>query len=298
MTQTTIDINALKSGGIIKQRQRDLFTVRTRCPGGRLTAAKLKKIAEVAEKYGNGELHTSFRQSVEILYVNFKYIDAVRAQLAEAGIEIASCGPRVRVPTACGGCEYNPNGWTDTVKLCMEVDKKYFGIDTPHKFKMSFSGCTIDCPRSREMDLGFAGIVDPQLDISTCSQCGSCVQACDDDAIKMNAENFPQYFREKCIFCGDCVKVCPTESWTAKRIGHKVFVGGKGGKHPRAANPVAYFVPDDKVNQLIEATLSWYKSNAEKRERIGYTLDRLGLEKFVKEVIVPLGLEAAPPDRQ
>lgn len=293
MTQITIDINALKAGGIIKQRQRDLFTVRTRCPAGRLTSAKMRKLAQVADKYGNGELHTSVRQSVEILHVNFKDIDAVRAELAEAGIEIASCGPRVRVPTACGGCSYNPNGWTDTIKLCLEVDRQFFGIDTPHKFKVAFAGCIIDCPHARHMDLGFAGIVDPQLDKSTCSQCGSCALACTDNAIKMDQKGFPQYFREKCIYCGDCVKVCPTSSWTAKRIGHKVFVGGKGGKHPRNADPVAYFVPDEKVHDLIEATLEWYQKNALRRERIGVALDRLGLEKFIQEVIIPLGLERA-----
>ena len=67
-----IDFNSLKSGGVIKQRQKDLFTVRLRCPGGRVPVKKLKKIAEVAEKYGGDYVHISVRQSIEITYVNYK----------------------------------------------------------------------------------------------------------------------------------------------------------------------------------------------------------------------------------
>ena len=47
----TFNLEQLKSGGYIRQRQKDLFTVRLRCPGGRVSLDKLKKIAEVAPKY-------------------------------------------------------------------------------------------------------------------------------------------------------------------------------------------------------------------------------------------------------
>ena len=40
-----VDFNDLKSGGFIKQRQKDLFTVRLRCPGGRLSTDKLVEIS-------------------------------------------------------------------------------------------------------------------------------------------------------------------------------------------------------------------------------------------------------------
>ena len=46
-----IDLNELKSGGFIKQTQKDLFTVRLKVPGGRITPEKLTKVAEVAKKY-------------------------------------------------------------------------------------------------------------------------------------------------------------------------------------------------------------------------------------------------------
>ena len=46
-----VDLNELKSGGFIKQNQKDLFTVRLRVPGGRLDIDKMIKIGKVAKKY-------------------------------------------------------------------------------------------------------------------------------------------------------------------------------------------------------------------------------------------------------
>jgi len=95
----------LKSGGFIPQRQKDLVAVRCRAPGGRLTADKLRKLADVAEKYGDGTVHLSARMSPEILYVNMKDIAAIVEELGSLWASpIATCGSRVRVPTACGGC--------------------------------------------------------------------------------------------------------------------------------------------------------------------------------------------------
>ena len=91
-----IDLNELKSGGFIKQTQKDLFTVRLKVPGGRITPDKMLKIAEVAKKYSRlGYCHLSFRQSVEIIGVHIDDFDTVVKELAEVGQKIASCGPRV-----------------------------------------------------------------------------------------------------------------------------------------------------------------------------------------------------------
>jgi dissimilatory sulfite reductase (desulfoviridin) alpha/beta subunit len=61
-----MDFAELKSGGFIKQTQKDLFTVRLRCPAGKLTSRQLHTAAELADKYGRGEIHNSVRQSIEI----------------------------------------------------------------------------------------------------------------------------------------------------------------------------------------------------------------------------------------
>jgi len=286
-----INLDELKSGGFIKQTQKDLFTVRLRCPGGKLTSEQLTKAAEIAEKYGRGLIHLSVRQSVEIPYVNYKDFDNVAAELKEINWAVASCGPRVRVPTACSGCEYNPNGLGDTQKMAMEVDRRYFGTPTGHhKFKLSFSGCPIDCFRTREMDLGFQAVVEPKLIDEICTSCELCVKACEEKALQME-DGLPVRDHDKCIYCGDCIKVCPFDAMVTARSGWLVRVGGKHGKHPLFSYEVANLVSEEEAFRIIEETLKWYTDNGQGRERIGATIGRLGLEKYLDEVIEPLGVE-------
>jgi len=287
-----LNFDELKSGGFIKQTQKDLFTVRLRCPGGKLTSEKLRKAAEIADAYGQGEVHVTVRQSIEVPYVSWEHFDAVNESLKEIGWAVASCGPRVRVPTACAGCAYNPNGLTDTQAMCAEVDRRYFGIPTGHhKFKISFSGCPIDCFRTREMDLGFQGMMEPSLVEDLCNGCKLCVKGCEDQALRMEGK-LPVRDWNRCISCGDCVKVCPVEAMIGKRVGWLARVGGKHGKHPYFSYEVAKFLTDEQVFALIEKTLEWYRGNGEGRERIGATIERVGLDRFMDEVVDALGLEA------
>ena len=97
---------------------------------------------------------------------------------------------------------------------------------------------------------------------------------------------------DKCIHCGDCVKVCPVDAMVSKRTGWLVRVGGKHGKHPYFSYEVANFLNDEQVYELIEKSLYWYQENAIGRERIGAAIERLGLDRYMDDVIEPLGLEA------
>lgn len=286
-----LDFNNLKSGGFIKQTQESLFTVRLRCPGGKITSTQLRKAADIAEKYGQGEVHTSFRQSIEVPYVHYQHFDAISDELKAIGWSVASCGPRIRVPTACAGCTWNPNGLMDTQKACQEVDRRYFGTESGHhKFKVSFSGCPIDCSRTREMDLGFQGIVEPEVKDELCNACNLCVIGCEEKALTM-VNDLPERDASKCNYCGDCIKVCPMDAMVARRKGWLVRVGGKHGKHPYYSYEVAQFASDEQCYALIEKTMPWYKANASGRERIGVTIERNGLGRFLDEVVKPLGLE-------
>jgi dissimilatory sulfite reductase (desulfoviridin) alpha/beta subunit len=275
---TKIDLSNLKSGGFIKERGKDLFTVRLRVPGGRMSVPRLKKIAEVAEKYGGEFVHLSVRQSIELININFRNFDVIVEELGEATQKVASCGARVRVPVACGGCEYNPNGLVDTQKSAMEVDEKLFGTATGHhKFKVAFAGCPFDCPKSATNDVGLQGAIYPQLDKDACISCGLCAKNCVPKAITMGGDNKPVFEEKPCIWCGDCVKVCPTSAWSEKRRGYTVRIGGKWGRNPLVGTLFATFLPEERVVDFISTVLEWYKVKAETLGRI-----RLG-DVIIKE---------------
>ncbi|MBU1706224.1 4Fe-4S binding protein, partial [Patescibacteria group bacterium] len=239
-----VDLSKLKAGGFIKELGKDLFSVRLRVPGGRMALSRLKKIVEVAEKYGGEFVHLSVRQSIELVHVDFKHINDVAEELGDVQQKVASCGARVRVPVACGGCEYNPKGLMDTQKSALEIDAKLFGIETGHhKFKVAFAGCPSDCPKSATNDVGFQGAVLPALDREACIGCGLCVKTCTVGAIAKREDDTPVFAPERCIYCGDCIKVCPSEAWKAEKSGYTVRIGGKWGRNPLVGTLYATFLP-------------------------------------------------------
>ena len=95
-----VDYATLKKGGFMRQKQKNNFSLRLACVGGTLTAENLKKIAEVAEKYGDGYVHLTSRQGVEIPFIKLDDIDDVKDDLAKGGCKPGVCGPRVRTVTA------------------------------------------------------------------------------------------------------------------------------------------------------------------------------------------------------
>ena len=152
-----VDYATLKKGGFMRQKQKNHFSLRLRVVGGNLTAKQLAKIAEVAEKFGDGHVHLTSRQSVEIPFVKLEQIDAVKAALAEGDVEPGVCGPRVRTVTACQGQAVCPSGCIDTYALAKELDARYFARELPHKFKFGITGCQNNCLKSEENDLGIKG---------------------------------------------------------------------------------------------------------------------------------------------
>lgn len=130
-----VDYATLKKGGFMRQKQKNNFSLRLRVVGGNLTAVQLAKIAEVAEKYGDGHVHLTSRQSVEIPFIKLEQVEDVKAALAEGGVEPGVCGPRVRTITACQGEAICPSGCIDTYSLAKELDDRYFARELPHKFK-------------------------------------------------------------------------------------------------------------------------------------------------------------------
>ena len=285
--EATVDLKNLKAGGFIKERGKDLFTVRLRVPGGRLPVPRLKKIAEVAEKFGGEFVHLSVRQSLELVNINIRDFDAVVAELGEGEQRVATCGARVRVPTACGGCEYNPNGLVDTQRSALAVDEKLFATATGHhKFKVGFAGCPFDCPKSAINDVGFQGGVLPELNPDACIACGLCVKTCAEGAIVAGEGGIPEFRPERCAHCGDCVKVCPTEAWRAAKKGYSVRIGGKWGRHPLVGSLHAEFLPEDQVVEFIEVVLAWYreKSAGLGRIRLGDVMIREGADSLLSRL--------------
>jgi anaerobic sulfite reductase subunit C len=138
---SSIDYAALKSGGIIMQKDDDFFAIRLRLPGGLIPADLLPKIAQVARKYGRNEVRLTARAGIEIPWIKFRDIEAARKELANAGLALGPCGPRFRTVTACPGLPVCRRALADSQSFARQIDRKFSGQQLPHKFKVTVSAC-------------------------------------------------------------------------------------------------------------------------------------------------------------
>ncbi len=278
-----IDYATLKKGGFMRQKQKNNFSLRLRVVGGNLTAVQLEKIAEVAEKFGEGHVHLTSRQSVEIPFIKLDDIDEVKAALAEGGVEPGVCGPRVRTVTACQGAAICPSGCIDTAALARELDDRYFARELPHKFKFGITGCQNNCLKAEENDLGIKGGIKVAWKQENCIGCGVCVKACRSGAIDFTDGKIT-VDSSKCNFCGRCCKSCPTDAWDEVH-GYIVSFGGLFGNHINKGETIIPFIEDkEKLMKVCDAAIEFFAENANAGERFKFTLDRVGIDKFKEKI--------------
>jgi len=160
----TIDYDALKKRGFLRQKQDGFFVLRTKMPHGVFKKEHLDEIAKIADEYGNGFAHTTTRQGIEIPFIKFGDIGAVENRLKSAGIETGASGPRMRTTTCCPGNNWCKSGLINTFSLYDRIENELgirCSMDLPHKFKIAISGCPNGCTRPQVSEIGVHGHADP-----------------------------------------------------------------------------------------------------------------------------------------
>jgi dissimilatory sulfite reductase (desulfoviridin) alpha/beta subunit len=282
-----VDYATLKKGGFMRQKQKNNFSLRLRVVGGNLTAKQLAKIAEVSDRFGDGYVHLTSRQSVEIPFIKLDQIDEVKETLAQGDVEPGVCGPRVRTITACQGEAVCPSGCIDTYALAKELDDRYFARELPHKFKFGVTGCQNNCLKSEENDVGVKGGIRVEWIPDKCIQCGVCVKACRSGAIDLTDGKIT-VDQSNCNYCGRCTKSCPTEAYEETH-GYIVSFGGLFGNSISKGETVVPFIEDhDTLMKVCDAAIQFFDDHANAGERFKFTIDRVGRDKFeekIKEVL-------------
>ena len=142
--------------GAIVQRDYETYAIAPQMPGGICEPATLRKIADVAEKYNAAALKLTSAQRIAIVGLAESDIEAAWHDLDMP--PAAAIGLCVRSVKICPGTTFCKRGKQDSVKLGLEFDSKYHGLELPSKFKIGVSGCSNSCAESWIKDLGFIGM--------------------------------------------------------------------------------------------------------------------------------------------
>lgn len=163
-TITTEQVRGVKGRGYLHNKGTDTFSARVVTENGRLTAEQARRLAEISERFGNGVVTLTTRQSFELQGVHFDRIDAFESAVAEIGLSVGGTGPRVRPIVACKGTTC-PCGLIDTFALAKAIHERFYlgwhGVTLPGKFKIAVGGCPNNCVKPDLNDLGVVGKVLP-----------------------------------------------------------------------------------------------------------------------------------------
>ena len=278
-----VDYKALKSGGYMRQKQKDLFSVRLKVVGGNLTSDQMRTVTDAADKFGRGIINLTSRQGIEIHHVGLKDVDSLREFLVKGGIPTGVCGPRVRTVTACQGSEVCPSGCVDTMQVASALSDRYFGRELPHKFKFGVTGCQNNCLKAEENDMGVKGGLLVEWNKEDCTFCGICAKTCREGAVEVTDDDL-LFDRSKCNHCGRCVKSCPTDSWKGFP-GYILSFGGLFGNRVAVGRNLTPIVTDlEALYRCSDAALDFFAAHASPGERFRPAIERAGWEALSKQV--------------
>jgi len=146
--------------GIYEQRAAGRFMIRVRIGAALAAPFQLERLAELSEKYGNGTLHVTTRQDIQIHDVGIEETPDVLEGLLEVGLSPRGGGGNtVRNVTACPRAGVCPKEAFDVAPYAIATaeylltDRSSFNL--PRKYKIAFSGCSEDCAFASVADLAF-----------------------------------------------------------------------------------------------------------------------------------------------
>ncbi len=144
--------------GAIMQRDKETYAIAPHIPCGVVTPELLRKLADVAEKYQAKAMKITGATRIAIVGLKEEDIDNVWKDLSmNPGAAVGMC---VRSIRACPGTTFCKLGQQDALGMGFKLDEIYHGRILPNKFKISVSGCKLNCAEGWVRDVGLIGTKD------------------------------------------------------------------------------------------------------------------------------------------
>lgn len=178
------------------------FSVVPRIYGGVTSADELRRIADVADKYKVPMVKLTGGQRIDLLGIRKEDLPGVWRDLGMPSGHAYS--KAFRTCKTCVGTEFCRFGVGDSTGLGIEIEKRFQGLEFPHKVKMATTGCPRNCSEATTKDIGAVAIEGGKWEIIIGGAAGSKVRKADllvtvnthEDALRYIGR-FMQYYRER-----------------------------------------------------------------------------------------------------
>ncbi len=291
-----------------------------RCGTPRLeTTDYVREICEIADKYCDGYFRFTTRNNVEFHVTDEEKLRALIEDLKTRKFP----GGSYKFPIGGTGASVtnivHTQGWihchtpaTDAsgvVKAIMDDLFEYFGSHKlPAQVRIALACCLNMCGAVHCSDIAVVGIhrkppliEDERLD-KVC-EIPLVIASCPLGAIKPATVEVGGEKRksvrvnvDRCMFCGNCYTMCPAMPIAdGQGDGLALVVGGKVSNRitpPKFSKVVIPFIPNEPPRwptavKWIRKILETYSQHANKYERVGEWIERIGWERFFEITEIP-----------
>jgi precorrin-3B synthase len=144
--------------GIHPQVQHGLYYVGGTTLRGRFTADQMIGVADIAERYGSGQLRCTNRQNIIVIDVPDEHVETVAAELADLGLPTEASTFR-RGIISCTGMEFCKLAIVETKERAVELIEhleRRIG-DLEGSIRINLNGCPNACAQYQIADIGLQG---------------------------------------------------------------------------------------------------------------------------------------------
>ncbi|WP_333824420.1 dissimilatory-type sulfite reductase subunit alpha [Pinisolibacter sp.] len=296
---------------------KEFHTLRVQPPAGyHYTTDMLRQMCDIWEEHGSG-LIALHGQSGDIMFQGCKTENVQKAFDAfnEMGLDLGGAGPALRTSMSCVGHARCEMSLYDEVKAHRSVINEFLDEmhrpSFPYKFKYKFSGCPNDCVNAiHRADFAVIGTWRDDMKVNQ-DEVKAYVEShgrkytidhviamCPTRALSLNDDDTLEVDNRSCVRCMHCLNVMNKALAPGDDRGATILIGGKrslkvGDLMGTMVVPFFKLQTDEDYEELVEfarTIMEFFAENALEHERIGETIDRIGLPTFLKGV----GIEPDP----
>ena len=294
---------------------KEFHTLRIQPPAGmHYSTELLRKMCDIWERHGSG-LIALHGQSGDIMFQGCTTENVQKAfdELNGIGLDLGGAGPALRTSMSCVGHARCEQSCYDEIHAHRKMINAFLDEmhrpALPYKFKFKFSGCPNDCVNAiQRSDFAVIGTWRDDMKVNQdevkkyVEKAGrkytidNVITRCPTNALSLNDDDTLEVDNKSCVRCMHCINVMTKALSPGDDKGASILIGGKrtlkiGDLMGSVIVPFMKLKTDEDFEELKalgERVIEFFAENALEHERIGETIDRIGLHNFLEGIGVEI----------